>query len=60
MIHPTPDNVGLVLAALFAIAACHAAITTPPVGGAFEFWMRRLCLVGFGFVIVLIIQRIIS
>lgn len=60
MIHPTPDNVGLAVAALFALAVCHAAITTPPVGGAFELWMRRLCLVGFGFLIVLILHRLIS
>ena len=60
MIHPTPDNVGLAVAALFALAVCHATITTPPVGDAFELWMRRFCAVGFGILLVVIIQRLIS
>lgn len=58
MTPPAPDNIGLAVAALFALAICHAAITTPPAGDQFELWMRRLCALGFGVLLVVIIHRI--
>lgn len=57
MIHPTPDNVGLAVAALFALAICHAAIYSPAPSNLGERIARNAAGMVAGVVVILVIAR---
>lgn len=57
MIPPAPDNIGLAVAALFALAVCHAAIFSPPPLSLSERIFRNAAGMVAGVVVILVIAR---